>query len=175
MEADIERPAHGGNVGGHTGRRFVMRHENRLDVVITIRTKATLEFLARHTRLAEGVRRAVSAWGLSLVAARRELYSDTVTAIRVPDTVDARDVIRIAYDDYNASFGSGLGPLAGQVFRIGHLGDMNEGTCLTALSIAEMALHRAGVPVQLGSGVGAAQAHFAVGPNIRPSLRIAAE
>ena len=131
--------------------------------------------IARHHRLAEGVRRAVSAWGLSLVAARSALCSDTVTAIRVPDHVDARDVLRIAYDDYNSSFGSGLGPLAGQVFRIGHLGDLNEGTCLTALAIAEMALHRAGVPVQLGSGVGAAQAHFARGADVRSSLRVAAE
>ncbi|MEL7151756.1 MAG: aminotransferase class V-fold PLP-dependent enzyme [Pseudomonadota bacterium] len=131
--------------------------------------------IARHKRLADGVRRAVSAWGLPLVAARPALCSDTVTAIRVPDTVDARDVLRVAYDDYNASFGAGLGPLAGRVFRIGHLGDFSEGMCLTALGLAEMALHRAGVPLQLGSGVGAAQARFAVGADIRPSLRIAAE
>ncbi len=121
--------------------------------------------IARHHRLAEGVRRGVSAWGLSLVAERPSLYSDTVSAVRVPDDIDARQVLRIAYEDYNASFGSGLGPLAGKVFRIGHLGDLNEGMCLTALSIAEMALFRAGVPMQLGAGVGAAQAWFADAAN----------
>jgi len=130
---------------------------------------------ARHHRLAEGIRRGIAAWGLSLAAQRKDEYSDTVSAICLPDTVDARDVLRIAYDEHNASFGSGLGPLTGRVFRIGHLGDLNEGMCLTALGIAEMALYRAGVPIQLGSGTGAAQAHFAAGADVRPVLRIAAE
>jgi len=116
--------------------------------------------IARHTRLATGVRRGVAAWGLDLVAQHPSLYSDTVTAVRVPTDVDAREVLRIAYQDYNASFGSGLAQLAGKVIRIGHLGDMNEGMCLTALSIAEMALMRAGAAIQLGSGVGAAQGWF---------------
>lgn len=135
--------------------------------------------IARHTRLAEGVRRGIAAWGLSLVAEHHTLYSNTVSAIRVPSEVDARDVLAVAYNDFNASFGSGLGPLAGKVFRIGHLGDLNEGMCLTALSIAEMALYRCGVPVQLGSGVGAAQAWYAArgaGQGAtRPKPRIAAE
>ncbi len=130
--------------------------------------------VARHRRLAEGVRRAVSAWDLDLVAAHPTLYSDTVSAIRVPETVDARDVLRIAYEDFNTSFGTGLGPLAGKVFRIGHLGDLNEGMCLTALSVAEMALARAGCPVQLGSGVAAAQEWYVRDTRARPSVRLAA-
>lgn len=117
--------------------------------------------IARHRRLAEGVRRGIAAWGLDLVAKHRTLYSDTVSAIRVPDRIDARDVLRIAYEDFNTSFGSGLGRLAGKAFRIGHLGDLNEGMCLTALSIAEMSLFRAGHKLQLGSGVGAAQEWYA--------------
>ncbi len=116
---------------------------------------------ARHRRLATGVRRAVAAWGLDLGAEHPSLYSDTVTAIRVPNGVDARDVIRIAYDRYNCSFGSGLGPLTGKVFRIGHLGDLNEGMCLTAISIAELCLAEAGAQVRFGSGVAAAQEIYA--------------
>lgn len=131
--------------------------------------------IARHTRLADGVRRGVAAWGMDFVAEHSSLYSDTVTAVRVPDCVDARDVLRIAYEEYNASFGSGLAQLAGRVFRIGHIGDMNEGMCLTALSLAEMALLRAGADIQLGSGVAAAQAVFAAPNNTRPTLHIAAE
>ena len=131
--------------------------------------------IERHHRLAEGVRRGIAAWGLPLVAEHHGLYSDTVSAIRVPEEVDAREVLRIAYEEYHTSFGSGLGPLAGKVFRIGHLGDLNEGMCLTALSIAEMALYRAGVTLQLGSGVGAAQAWFAGRTEARPLLHIAAE
>ena len=72
--------------------------------------------IARHKRLAEGIRHAISAWGLELVAEHKSLYSDTVSAIRVPNYVDARDVLRIAYEDFNTSFGSGLGPLNGKVF-----------------------------------------------------------
>ena len=130
--------------------------------------------LARHGRLAEGVRRGISAWGLDLVAEHRSLYSDTVSAIRVPDPIDARDVLRIAYEDFNTSLGSGLGPLAGKAFRIGHLGDLNEGMCLTALSIAEMALTRAGHQLQLGAGVGAAQAWYAYGEQCEAEVALAA-
>lgn len=133
------------------------------------------EVIARHARLAEGIRRGVHAWGLDLVAEHPSLYSDTVSAIRTPGHVDAREVLRIAYEDMNASFGSGLARLSGKVFRIGHLGDFNEGMALTALSIAEMALVRAGAEIQFGAGVAAAQRHFTGAAAANPTLRVAAE
>ena len=111
----------------------------------------------RHGRLAEGVRRGVFAWGLDLCAQEPRWYSDTVSAVCVPEAVDARDVLRIAYERYRTSFGSGLSQLAGKVFRIGHLGDLNEVSCLTALASAEMALRDAGAAVEPGAGVAAAQ------------------
>jgi alanine-glyoxylate transaminase/serine-glyoxylate transaminase/serine-pyruvate transaminase len=111
----------------------------------------------RHHRLAEGVRRGVEAWGLSLCASHPKWYSDTVSAIVVPKTVDAREVIKTGYDRYSTSFGTGLAKLAGRVFRIGHLGDLNEVMCLAALGSAEMALADAGAKIELGSGVAAAQ------------------
>ena len=119
--------------------------------------------LARHARLAEGVRRAVTAWGLQTCAEHASLASNTVTAIRTPEGVDAREVIRIGYERYNTSFGSGLARLSGKVFRIGHLGDLNEAMCLTALSVAEMALAEAGAEITFGSGVAAAQNWYAQG------------
>jgi alanine-glyoxylate transaminase/serine-glyoxylate transaminase/serine-pyruvate transaminase len=131
--------------------------------------------IARHHRLAEGVRRGVQAWGLDLVAEHRSLYSDTVSAIRVPEGVDARDVLRIAYEAYGTSFGSGLARLAGKAFRIGHLGDLNEGMCLTALSVAELALRRAGAAVPLGAGVAAAQEWYLQSAPQAAHLSIAAE
>jgi alanine-glyoxylate transaminase/serine-glyoxylate transaminase/serine-pyruvate transaminase len=131
--------------------------------------------IARHHRLAEGVRRGVHAWGFELCAEHPSLWSDTVSAIRVPEGVDARDVIRIGYARYNASFGSGLARLAGRVFRIGHLGDLNEGMCLTALSIAEMALVGAGAKIDLGSGVAAAQDWFIEPAAGQKPLAVAAE
>jgi alanine-glyoxylate transaminase/serine-glyoxylate transaminase/serine-pyruvate transaminase len=128
---------------------------------------------ARHARLAEGVRRGIAAWGLELCAENPSLYSNTVSAIKTGD-VDAREVLRIAYTRYNTSFGSGLARLAGKVFRIGHLGDLNEGMTLTALSIAEASLAEAGVKIEFGSGVGAALAWYTEG-RIPAATRIAAE
>lgn len=115
---------------------------------------------ARHVRLAEGVRAAVRAWGLEICAESPSLVSNTVTAIRTPPHVDAREVIRIGWERYNTSFGTGLAQLAGKVFRIGHLGDLNEGMCLTAIAVAELSLRAAGADVALGSGVAAAQAVY---------------
>jgi alanine-glyoxylate transaminase / serine-glyoxylate transaminase / serine-pyruvate transaminase len=140
-----------------------------------INTEGFDNVLARHARLAEGVRRAVSAWGLMTCAEHPSLASNTVTAIRTPEGVDAREVIRIGYERYNTSFGSGLARLSGKVFRIGHLGDLNEAMCLTALSVAEMALVEAGADVEFGSGVAAAQSWYAQGRMSAARMRLAAE
>lgn len=115
---------------------------------------------ARHHRLAEGVRRGVAAWGLKLQAVAPQWHSDTVSAIRVPEGVDANAVIRTAYERYDTSLGGGLAQLSGKVFRIGHLGDLNAAMCLTALSVAEMALADAGARIEPGSGVAAAQGWY---------------
>lgn len=118
------------------------------------------QVFARHHRLAEGVRRGVRALGLELCAAGPRWYSDTVSAIRVPEHVDGAEVCRIGFDRYRTSFGAGLSQVAGRVFRIGHLGDLNEVMCLAALASAEMSLADAGADVELGAGVAAAQAYY---------------
>jgi len=116
---------------------------------------------ARHNRLAEGVRKAVEAWeGCELVARGPEWASDTVSAIFVPDSVDARDVISGAYWKYQTSLGTGLNKLMGKAFRIGHLGSLNPVMLCGAISAAEMALLDAGAKIEPGSGVAAAQAHY---------------
>ncbi|MGY6549224.1 MAG: pyridoxal-phosphate-dependent aminotransferase family protein [Roseinatronobacter sp.] len=133
---------------------------------------------ARHRRLARGIRAGVAALGLDIVAEHPSFASDTVTAIRTPRDVDAREVIDIARARYNTQFGSGLGPLAGRAFRIGHLGDLNEGMCLTALGMAELSLKAAGARVDLGAGLAAAQDVFAAQGTqavAHPALAIAAE
>ncbi|MFN2535339.1 MAG: alanine--glyoxylate aminotransferase family protein [Pseudonocardiaceae bacterium] len=118
------------------------------------------QVFARHHRLAEGVRRAVQALGLSLCALSPQWYSDTVTAIRTPEGVDSAEVCRIGYYRYRTSFGGGLSQVAGKVFRIGHLGDLNEVMCLAAVASAEMSLADAGAKVELGTGVAAAQDYY---------------
>jgi alanine-glyoxylate transaminase/serine-glyoxylate transaminase/serine-pyruvate transaminase len=115
---------------------------------------------ARHYRLAEGVRRGVSALGLRLCATDAKWESDTVSAIKVPEGIDSAEVVRIAYHKYRTSFGVGLAQVAGKVFRIGHLGDCNEVMCLAALAAAEVSLLDAGAQVELGAGVAAAQAYY---------------
>jgi alanine-glyoxylate transaminase/serine-glyoxylate transaminase/serine-pyruvate transaminase len=118
------------------------------------------QVFTRHHRLAEGIRRAINALGLSLCALDPKWYSDTVTAIRTPEGIDATEVCRIAYYRYRTSFGAGLTKLAGKVFRIGHLGDLNEVMCLAALASAEMSLADAGAKIELGAGVAAAQNYY---------------
>ncbi len=115
---------------------------------------------ARHHRLAEGTRRAVSAWGLSLCAQKPQWHSDTVTAIYVPEHVDSAKLIKHAYTEYQLSLGAGLGQVAGKVFRIGHLGDLNELMLLSALGGVEMCLLDSGIAIEPGSGVGAAVEYY---------------
>ncbi|MEO1536270.1 MAG: aminotransferase class V-fold PLP-dependent enzyme [Pseudomonadota bacterium] len=116
---------------------------------------------ARHHRLASGVRAAVDAWGLTNCAQGPEWHSDTVTAIVVPEGFDANDVIQTAYHKYNLSLGAGLNKLNGKVFRIGHLGWLNEIMVLQALGGVELAMRDVGIPFEPGAGVGAAVRYFA--------------
>jgi alanine-glyoxylate transaminase / serine-glyoxylate transaminase / serine-pyruvate transaminase len=115
---------------------------------------------ARHHRLAEGTRQAVKAWGLELCARAPKWNSDTVSAIMVPAGVNAAEVIDIAYRRYNLALGAGLARMAGRLFRIGHLGDLNELMLLGGIAGAEMAMRDAGIKVTPGSGVAAAQEYW---------------
>ena len=115
---------------------------------------------ARHTRMATAVRKAVSAWGLSLIARDEKCYSDTVSAVRVPEGFDGNAVARHSYKYYNVALSISLGQIAGQAFRIGHLGDLNEIMVLTPLNAAEMSMKDLGIDIELGSGVAAAQEYL---------------
>jgi alanine-glyoxylate transaminase / serine-glyoxylate transaminase / serine-pyruvate transaminase len=121
---------------------------------------------ARHHRLAEGTRQAVKAWGLELCARAPKWNSDTVTAIMVPPGVNAAEIIDIAYRRYDLALGAGLARMAGRLFRIGHLGDLNELMLLGGIAGAEMAMRDVGMKVTPGSGVAAAQEYWR--SNARP-------
>ncbi len=112
---------------------------------------------ARHARIADGVRAAVAGWGLSLCAARPEIYSDTVSAIVTPEGFDSAKLVRHASETYGVAFGAGLGAVAGKVFRVGHLGSLTDVMALSGIATAEMVMADLGLPVTLGSGVAAAQ------------------
>jgi alanine-glyoxylate transaminase / serine-glyoxylate transaminase / serine-pyruvate transaminase len=106
---------------------------------------------ARHHRLGKAVRAAVRAWsvgnqGPELYCRNPERYSDSVTTILLPEGHDADAFRKLLLDRFNVSTGGGLGSLSGRVFRIGHMGDLNEAMILGTLGAAELAMKGSGIP-----------------------------
>ncbi|KAH7423637.1 hypothetical protein KP509_12G065300 [Ceratopteris richardii] len=116
--------------------------------------------IERHSRLGHATRLAVEAWGLKNCTQHPKWVSNTVTAVLVPAHIDSTQIVRQAWKKYNLSLGLGLNKVAGKVFRIGHLGHLNELQLLGALAGVEMVLKDVGYPVKLGSGVAAASAYL---------------
>ena len=115
----------------------------------------------RHAYLGAGARAAVlEGWKLKLCAVAPKWYSNTVSAIMVPEGVNGAEVISRAFTRYNLALGAGLSKVAGKLFRIGHLGDLNELMLLGAIAGAEMAMLDVGVKIEPGSGVAAAQKYW---------------
>lgn len=114
---------------------------------------------ARHARHAAATRRAVSAWGLELLCVNPEEFSNSLTAVMVPEDHDADDFRRTVLEKFDMSLGAGLGKMAGRIFRIGHLGSFNDLQLLGTLSGVEMGLGLAGIPHQPG-GAAAAQTYL---------------
>jgi alanine-glyoxylate transaminase/serine-glyoxylate transaminase/serine-pyruvate transaminase len=114
---------------------------------------------ARHQRHAEATRRAVRAWGLEILASNPAEYSASLTAVLLPAGHDADRVRQLILEHFDMSLGTGLGKLAGKVFRIGHLGDFNDLALLGTLAGVEMGLQIAGVPLK-ASGVQAAMRYL---------------
>jgi alanine-glyoxylate transaminase/serine-glyoxylate transaminase/serine-pyruvate transaminase len=110
---------------------------------------------ARHQRHAAATRAAVHAWGLEVLCADEREHSGSLTAVLLPDGQDADEVRRVILERYDMSLGTGLGRLAGTVFRIGHLGHFNDLTLVGTLGGVQMGLQLAGVPIKPG-GVEAA-------------------
>ena len=119
------------------------------------------DIFSRHHYFAEGVRAAVTGgWGLSLSAKEPKWYSDTVSAVMVPEGINSSHVIDVAFRRYNLALGAGLSKVAGKLFRIGHLGDLNELMLMGAIAGAEMAMLDVGVDLRPGSGVAAASNYW---------------
>jgi alanine-glyoxylate transaminase/serine-glyoxylate transaminase/serine-pyruvate transaminase len=114
------------------------------------------QVFARHQRHAEATRRAVRAWGLELLCQNPDEYSPALTAVVMPANLatgkphDADAFRRAVLHHFNMSLGTGLGRLAGWVFRIGHLGDFNDLSLMGTLAGIEMGLVLAGVPHERG-------------------------
>jgi len=111
----------------------------------------------RHARLGEACRRAVGGLGLEILCKNAAEHSNTLTAVVMPPGFDSDDFVRHAYQKLELSLGVGLGAMKGRVFRIGHLGSLNEIDLLGGLAGVEMMLRDFGVPIRLGAGLAAAQ------------------
>ncbi len=119
------------------------------------------DIFSRHNYLAQGVRSAViEGWGLTLCAKEPKWHSDTVSAVMLPAGINGAHIVDVAFRRYNLALGAGLAKVAGKLFRIGHLGDLNELMLMGAIAGAEMAMLDVGVEVQPGSGVGAASNYW---------------
>ena len=129
------------------------------EALAMLREEGLPQVFARHHRLAEATRRAVTAWGLELLAKVPSERSDALTAVLMPEGHDADALRAIILDRFDTSLGAGLGKVKGRVFRIGHLGHFNEPMLLGTLGAVEAGLVAAGVPFTRG-GVDAAIDHL---------------
>ena len=125
-----------------------------------LREEGLTTVFRRHARHAEATRAAVRAWGLEIVCEEPLEYSNSLTAVLMPEGHDADRLRQIVLDTFDMSLGTGLGKLAGKAFRIGHLGAFNDLMLAGTLSGVEMGLRLAGVPHREG-GVMAALDHMA--------------
>ena len=125
-----------------------------------LREEGLENVFARHDRHAEATRRGARAWGLEILCAVPEEYSSSLTALMMPAGQDADHLRKTVLQAFDMSLGTGLGKLAGKVFRIGHLGDFNDLTLAGTLAGVEMGLELAGVPHKKG-GVQAAMSYLA--------------
>jgi alanine-glyoxylate transaminase/serine-glyoxylate transaminase/serine-pyruvate transaminase len=120
------------------------------EALTMLREEGLENVFARHDRHAEATRRAARAWGLEILCAVPEEYSSSLTALMTPAGHDADKLRKTILEAFDMSLGTGLGRLAGKVFRIGHLGDFNDLTLAGTLAGVEMGLELAGVPHKKG-------------------------
>lgn len=108
----------------------------------------------RHSRMAHATREAIKALGLELYA---ESPCNILTAVKVPRGLDCEGFLKRLKNEYGIWFASGQEEMKGKIFRIAHVGYMNDFDILTAISAVERGLYEAGYPVEIGKGVATAQ------------------
>ncbi|HEY7486655.1 MAG TPA: aminotransferase class V-fold PLP-dependent enzyme [Streptosporangiaceae bacterium] len=135
-----------------------------LDAALSMLEAAGLPAVfARHDRHAAATRRAVRTWGLEVLCRDEREYSSSVTAVLLPEPYDADKVRGVILERFDMSLGTGLGRLAGRVFRIGHLGHLGDLELAGTLAGVEMGLRAADVPIERG-GLDAALTHLEQAP-----------
>ena len=130
------------------------------EALLMLNEEGLANVFQRHARLAEACRRAVRGMGLEILCRNPAEYSSTLTAVVMPAGSDSDAYIAHANATLGMSLGVGLGEAKGRVFRIGHLGSLNELELLGGLAGVEMTLRSFGVTVPLGAGLAAAEAYL---------------
>ena len=118
------------------------------------------QVFSRHDRFAEATRRAARTWGLEILCENLSEYSSVLTAVMMPDGKSADAFRKIVLENFDMSLGNGLGKLADRVFRIGHLGDLNDLSLIGTLAGVEMSLELGDISHNRG-GVAAAMDYLA--------------
>jgi aspartate aminotransferase-like enzyme len=130
-----------------------------LDVALgLLRAEGLPEVFRRHDRLARAARAGAQALGLSLFA--RATPSPAVTAIVAPSGADGEAVVRMYGAEHNVTIAGGQGEMKGKLFRLAHLGWVDEADLIVGLAVLERVLLGLGVPVEMGAAVAAAQRIF---------------
>jgi alanine-glyoxylate transaminase/serine-glyoxylate transaminase/serine-pyruvate transaminase len=141
------------------------------EALLMLNEEGLSRVFARHARLAEACRRAVKGMGLELLCRNPAEYSNTLTAVTMPPDKDSDAYVAHASTTLNMSLGVGLGAVKGRVFRIGHLGSLNELELLGGLAGVEMTLKTFGVDVRLGEGLAAAERYLLETGSSAPAAR----
>ena len=128
------------------------------EALVMLREEGLDNVFARHQRLASACRAAVKAWGLEVLCQNPAEQSPVLTGVLMPPSHDADRFRKITLEKYNISLGSGLGKVAGKIFRIGHLGYVGDFDIITCLAALEMTLQDLGYEFEAGAGVKAAEA-----------------
>ena len=127
------------------------------EAIAMLKEEGLNNVFSRHKRHAEATRIAVQTWGLEVLCEEKEDFSNTLTAVLLPDGYNADELRSVVLANFNMSLGNGLSRLAGKVFRIGHLGDFNDLMLVATLGGIEMGLSKSSIPHQVGGTQAAMQ------------------
>jgi alanine-glyoxylate transaminase/serine-glyoxylate transaminase/serine-pyruvate transaminase len=140
------------------------------EALIMLQEEGLQNVFARHARHGDATRAAVRAWGLEILCEEPREYSNSLTAVMMPEGHDADHLRRVILENFDMSLGTGLSKLARKVFRIGHLGHFNDLMLAGTLCGVEMGLRMAGVPHKNG-GVAAAMERLVASTKTQPPIR----
>ena len=127
------------------------------EAILMLKEEGLDNVFLRHKRHAEATRLAVQTWGLEVLCENKDDFSNTLTAVLLPEGHNADNLRSVVLDKFDMALGNGLSRLAGKVFRIGHLGDFNDLMLVATLGGIEMGLANSDVPHQVGGTQAAMQ------------------